>query len=83
MIVPVLLGSGRRFSQDTERKTSSRLVESRRFETGVVVQTYAQADAQPSVASTVRQRGGPNGGHLGAQTGNGSTPFSVKRGPWM
>ena len=43
MIFPVLLGSGLRLFPETPDKTVLTLVDSRRFATGVVVQTYVPA----------------------------------------
>jgi dihydrofolate reductase len=40
MVFPVILGSGRRLFPDSPRKIPLRLTDSRRFATGVVVQTY-------------------------------------------
>lgn len=55
MIFPVVLGSGRKLFPDTPRKTHLELVESKTLPSGVVVQTYARAPAEPvadlSVAS--------------------------------
>jgi dihydrofolate reductase len=43
MIFPVILGSGRRLFPETPRKTTLRLVDTRAFPSGVVVQTYHPA----------------------------------------
>lgn len=40
MIFPVVVGSGRRLFPETRRKTVLRLADTRRFNSGVVVQTY-------------------------------------------
>ena len=46
MIFPVLLGSGRRLFQDTQRKTVLRLADTRTFSSGVVVQSYHRLSSE-------------------------------------
>ena len=40
MIFPVVLGSGRRLFPETPEKTTLTLTDTRRFDSGVVLQTY-------------------------------------------
>lgn len=47
MVFPVVLGSGKRLFPDTPRKRPLRLVDTRAFPNGVVVQTYRPAEAGP------------------------------------
>lgn len=45
MVMPVILGSGRRLYPETPRKNALRLIDERAFSTGVVVLTYGRASS--------------------------------------
>ena len=51
MVFPVILGSGRRLFPESPDKTDLRLVDTRAFPTGVVVQTYHAIRSQPATPS--------------------------------